>query len=210
MNASNLFAGGTVVTVDKRFSTAEAVLVEGERIVAVGATRDLRKLAPAGTTEIDLAGRTLLPGFIDTHGHLGLFGLDELKVSLDGAATKDAILDRLRQRVKQTPAGGWVVAMPVGDAPYFLQADALRARGVVPTRQELDALAPDHPLYIQAPTNRVPNFAVLNSAALKAAGITGQSRISQNSHVELAGGSPTGILFGALQPLYNADPLYQM
>jgi len=93
----------------------------------------------------------------------------------------------------------------------FLNANALRAQGVVPTLPELDALAPHNPIYIQAPTNRVPNFAVLNSAALQAAGITADIRVSPHSQVELDGaGRPTGLLHGALQPIYNADPLYQL
>lgn len=208
---SHLFHDGNVITVDAGFHHAEAVLVEGERIVAVGDSASLRKRATRDTVAIDLAGRTLMPGFIDTHGHVALFGLDELKVSLSAAGTREAILDRIAAAVKRACAGAWVVTMPIGDPPYYLNANALRAAGAVPALAELDAVAPDNPVYIQAPTNRVPNFAVLNSAALRAAGIRGSTGVSPVSRLELdAEGRPTGVLEGALQPIYNADPLYQM
>ncbi|MGE3773643.1 MAG: amidohydrolase [Gammaproteobacteria bacterium] len=211
MSQSTLFVNGNVLTVDAAFSRAEALWVEGERIVAVGRTNDLRSRCPAGAREVDLAGRTLMPGFVDTHGHVALFGLDELKVSLTGARTREAILERLRARLAAAQPGEWIVAMPIGDPPYFLNAEMLRAQGAIPSLAELDALAPRNPVYIQAPTNRVPNFAVLNGAALEAAGITADTRVSPHSRVEVdRDGKPTGVLLGAMQPIYNADPLYQL
>ena len=206
-----LFTNARVITVDRAFSLAEAVLVDDGRIAAVGSTNALRRLAPAGSIARDVGGRTLMPGFVDTHGHVGLFGLDELKVQLRGASTKDEILRRLAARVRTAGAGTWVVAMPIGDPPYFLNADALRAAGAVPSRAELDAIAPENHVYIQAPTNRVPNFAVLNTCALRAAGITAGTMVSAHSSVEVdASGEPSGLLSGAMQPIYNFDPLYQM
>ena len=207
MNPSTLFVNGNVLTVDAHFSRAEAVLVTGERIAAVGSTRALRAQAGTGTREVDLGGRTLMPGFIDTHGHVALFGLDELKVSLAGATSKDAILARLAARLARAKAGEWIVAMPIGDPPYFLNANTLRANGAIPSLAELDALAPNNPVYIQAPTNRVPNFAVLNSAAMNAAGITADTRVSPHSRVEVdAHGRPTGVLTGAMQPITTRTP----
>ena len=210
-SSSTLFHNGNILTVGRTHPGTDAVLVERERIVAVGTTRELERLAPARTRRYDLGGRTLMPGFIDTHGHVGLFGLDELKVRLAGATSKDDILARLGDAVRRAAAGEWVVAMPIGDPPYYLNADRLRAEGAVPTLADLDQLAPDNPVYIQAPTNRVPNFAVINSAAMRAAGIDETTRVSEHSNVQCdPNGRPTGILTGALQPIYNADPLYQM
>lgn len=210
MKAARLFSNGRVLTIDDRFSVAEAVLVEGERIAAVGGTQELRALCPAGTAEYDLAGRTLMPGFIDTHGHVALFGLDELKVALAGARTKREILARVSERARRAKPGEWIVCMPVGEPPYFLDANALRAAGEVPSAAELDAAAPHNPVYIQAPTNRVPNFAVLNNAALDAAGIRNDDDVSPHTRLERdAAGVPTGIVAGAMQPIYNFDPLYQ-
>ncbi|MEM7468344.1 MAG: amidohydrolase [Pseudomonadota bacterium] len=204
------FYNGQVVTVDDDFRVCEAALVSDERIIAVGEEHELRASLPKGTAEIDLHGRSLLPGFIDTHGHIALFGLDELKVQLAGAETKSEILNRILTAAKSTKAGDWIVTMPIGDPPYFLNANALREAGKVPTIEELDDIAPDNPVYIQAPTNRVPNFAVLNSAALAAAGVDVDTDVSEHTKVIVdASNRPTGIVEGAMQPIYNFDPLYQ-
>ncbi|MGE0483463.1 MAG: amidohydrolase [Gammaproteobacteria bacterium] len=208
--SSVLFTNGRVVTVDSAFSVHQAALVADGRIFAAGTDTEVGAIAPADVRRIDLAGRTLMPGFIDTHGHIALFGLDQLKVSLTGATTRQAILARLEAAVAASTPGAWIVAMPIGDPPYFLNANAIRAAGEVPTLGELDALAPHNPVYIQAPTNRVPNFAVLNSAALRAAGIDAGTNVSPYTRVLAdANGRPTGIVEGAMQPIYNFDPLYQ-
>ena len=206
-----LFTGGNILTVDPDFSIHESVLVSGDRIVAVGAASDVAKQAGNIKRVIDLDGRTLMPGFIDTHGHIALFGLDELKVSLTGATSRDEILARLRTAVSKAAPGEWIVSMPIGDPPYFLNAESMRAAGELPGIRELDEIAPDNPLYIQAPTNRVPNFALLNSQAMRAAKIGPDTRVSPNTRVETdSEGQATGIVSGAMQPIYNFDPLYQM
>ena len=115
MTGVTLFVNGNVLTVDRQFSRAEALAVQGDRILAVGTTADIRRFKGPGAREVDLAGRTLIPGFVDTHGHVALFGLDEHKVSLTGAGTRAEILGRLQQRIAATPKGSWVVAMPIGD-----------------------------------------------------------------------------------------------
>ncbi|MGR8948126.1 MAG: amidohydrolase [Gammaproteobacteria bacterium] len=206
---SYLFRNGRVVTVDASFSLCDAVAVTGDRIIGVGTETDLKPLLPANALEIDLAGRSLLPGFIDTHGHIALFGLDELKVNLSSASTRSAILARIADAVKRAKPGEWIVSMPIGDPPYFLNANAIREAGEVPRIEDLDAIAPDNPVYIQAPTNRVPNFAVLNSAAFAAAGISAETDVSSNTKVLFDDNGPTGIIEGAMQPIYNFDPLYQ-
>ncbi len=205
------FHDGQVITVDDRFSVHDAVLVEDGRITAVGQKAALADAVSTNACQIDLAGRTLMPGFIDTHGHIALFGLDELKVRLQGATTKREILERLKAAVDSASPGEWIVSMPIGDPPYFLNAERLRAAGEVPTLAELDQLAPDNPVYIQAPTNRVPNFAILNSRALAAAGIDAGTRVSDNTRILTDDkGEPNGLVEGAMQPIYNFDPLYQM
>ena len=198
---SYLFFNGRVVTADEEFSRHNAALVTAGRIARVGEADQLKAEMPADTREIDLAGRSLLPGFIDTHGHIALFGLDELKISLTGAKTKAEITERLKTAVQKAKPGEWVVAMPIGDPPYFLNANTLRDAGEIPSIQDLDAIAPNNPVYIQAPTNRVPNFAILNTAALAAAGVSPETTISDKTKVLSDNkGKPTGIIEGAELP----------
>ena len=207
---SFLFFNGQVLTVDADFSVHDSALVTNGRVTRVGTHAELQAHKPASVREVDLAGRTLMPGFIDTHGHIALFGLDELKVSLTGATNKSEIIARLRKALTTAQPGEWIVAMPIGDPPYFLNANELRAAGHVPSLAELDEIAPHNPIYIQAPTNRVPNFAVLNSAAMLAANVEPSTKVSAHTRVVVdENGKPTGIIEGAMQPIYNFDLLYQ-
>ena len=79
--ADTVLLNGTILTVDKAFSRAKAVAVSGGRFMAVGKNAEVKKLIGPDTRVLDLAGRTVVPGFIDTHGHIGLFGLETLAVS---------------------------------------------------------------------------------------------------------------------------------
>lgn len=184
--------------------------IAGNRIIAVGANRTITDLAGPKTAAIDLAGKTVLPGFIDTHGHIGLFGIETLWVSLAGADSIDEIRRRIAEHVMQTPRGNWIITTPVGDPPWFFRVpESLRERRF-PNRQDLDSVSPDHPVYVTAPTNRVPNTAILNSYALKLAGI-GRDTPREYEGIEVAKdpgtGEPTGELHG-MQPIYNPSRFF--
>ncbi|MBI4538666.1 MAG: amidohydrolase [Gemmatimonadetes bacterium] len=198
------------MTVDDRFSIAEAVAARQGRVLAVGETSDVRATAGPGARVVDLGGRTVTPGFIDTHGHIGLFGLMTLWVSLTGARSIAEIRQRIVERVKATPKGDWVVTTPVGDEPYFFEVPNVLAERRFPNRWDLDPISPDNPVYITAPTNRVPNTAILNSRALALAGIE-RSTAADLEGVEVVKddktGEPTGELRG-MQPIYNPSPFF--
>src|SRR5262245_53312586 len=93
--ADTVLINGTVITVDRSFRIAQAVAISGERIVAVGTEAEVKTLVGPQITVIDLRGKTLLPGFIDTHGHIGLFGLETRCVSLAGAYSLATIQQRI-------------------------------------------------------------------------------------------------------------------
>ncbi|MEK6438972.1 amidohydrolase [Pseudonocardia sp. T1-2H] len=173
--ADTVIVNGNVITVDADFSKAQALAIKGNKIVAVGANDEVMALASSHTKVLDLDGGTVIPGIIDPHAHIGLFGMEEHFVKLDGARSVREICDRIRERARQLPAGTVIVTTPVGDHPYFFNVPGILEEGRFPTRQELDEAAPDHPVYITAPTNRIPNSAVFNSLAFKLAGITADS-----------------------------------
>jgi predicted amidohydrolase YtcJ len=211
MSHETLITNAQIVTVDPDFSITNSLLIRDKIIRAIGSQNEVEKKASNDAVILDLGGRSVVPGFIDTHGHIALFGLDELKVQLQGATNKADICEKIASKVSKVTDGEWIVCTPVGEPPYFLNAPELLRKGAVPERKDLDRIAPNNPVYIQAPTNRVPNYAVLNSFALGLAGITGDTDVSPHSRVvKDADGSPNGRIEGAVQPLYNSDPLYQM
>jgi predicted amidohydrolase YtcJ len=153
---------GKIVTIDRDFSIREAVAIKDGRFLAVGSERDMRPLIGPSTRVIDLAGRTVIPGLIDSHIYATVAGLS-WNIELHWEMTR-TLADGLRQigaAVKTKPPGGWIV---VGGGWVPTQFAEKR----FPTRADLDALAPNHPVYIQY----LREGALLNSAALTAAGIS--------------------------------------
>jgi predicted amidohydrolase YtcJ len=137
--ADLILRGGRVITVDAQDRIAEAVAVEGNRIMAIGTSEEISRLAGPQTQIIDLHGRTLLPGFIDAHSHVeGLAESEHAMVPIQAPPLKDAaaIIAKLKARVAQVPAGTWIV----GQGTY---------NQVMPTREELDRNFPDHPVVLR-------------------------------------------------------------
>ena len=161
-----------VITVDSEFSFADAVWIKNGRIEGVGTSAQIEAAKDGDTDVIDLNGKTVMPGFIDTHGHIALFGLDELKVNLEGAHTRASIIERIAQAAKAAMPGEWLITTPIGTSPYFLDFEAIRGSMELPSREELDFAVSDNLVYITALTNPLPNSAILNSRALTLANIT--------------------------------------
>ena len=160
--ADLVLRNGKIITVDRDFSIKQAVAIRDGRFVAVGGERDVRVLIGRGTRVIDLAGRTVIPGLIDSHIHATVAGLnwdaelhwERMRLLSDG-------LRQIVAAVKTKPPGNWVI---VGGGWVPTQFAERR----FPTRAELDAIAPMHPVYVQY----LREGALLNSAALAVLGIT--------------------------------------
>src|SRR5262245_40621183 len=136
-----ILLNGKIVTVDDRFTIAQALAIRGERIVAVGSTQEIARLANGATRKIDLRGRTVIPGLIDNHMHLLRAGTTwQSEVRLDGVASRKEALDRLRARAKAIAPGEWISTLGGWTIEQF--ADDSRPF----TRAELDAAVPSHPL----------------------------------------------------------------
>jgi predicted amidohydrolase YtcJ len=178
---------GKIVTADADFSFAEAVAVHAGRFVAVGADRDVRALGAA--REIDLRGRTALPGLIDNHTHQLLAGLDTpeagVKVNVASLRSIAAIVAALRERAARTPPGEWIVTS-------CMFRGAL-AEGRFPDRHDLDQATTDHPVYVFQSGKNI----IVNSHALRLAGIDAQTPDPSEPEghiVRDADGAPTGHL----------------
>jgi predicted amidohydrolase YtcJ len=199
--ADTILVGGKIVTVDDRFTIAQAVAIRGQRIVAVGANADIRKLAGGATKVIELRGRTVIPGLIDNHSHwIRAAEHDELR--FDGVTTRKEALALLSARVRAARPGEWIAVLG-GWAEQQFTDDP---RGF--PLDELDRIAPNNPVVIQA----VYIHSYLNSAALTAAKIDGTTPDPPNGRIEKdAGGKPTGVVRGAGGVAFVAAkiPLYE-
>ena len=191
--------GGNVVTLDPALPAAEAVAISGDRIAEVGASRDIRRLAGADTRLVDLGGRTVVPGLVDAHAHMDREGLKLLCPSLAGARSIDDVLQRIEPLVKTAAPGDWIVTMPLGDPPYYLDVPGNLRERRFPTRHDLDRVAPRNPVYIRSIwgywRHTLPLVSIANSEALRLAGITRQT-VPPWDGIQIArdsAGEPTGI-----------------
>ncbi|GAA5018853.1 amidohydrolase [Streptomyces siamensis] len=193
MHADLLFTGGPVLTPEGR--TATAVAVTGDRITAVGHA-EVHDLAGPGTEVVDLAGRLLLPGFQDAHVHPVPAGLELTQCDLTEAKTAEETLAAVRAYAAAHPDREWITG-----GGWSMEA----FEGGTPTRQLLDAVVPDRPVYLP---NRDHHGAWVNSRALELAGVTRDTPDPADGRFERdAAGEPTGMLQeGAMQSVGRLTP----
>jgi predicted amidohydrolase YtcJ len=194
-----LLHGGKVITLDRGSRLAEAVAVRDGRIVSVGASAALLKETSPATRVIDLRGRSVLPGFFDGHPHVDREGLRARGgISLAGLISVAEIVDEVRRAASRARPGEWIITMPMGAPPhdFISRPDQLR-EGRFPTRHDLDAAAPDNPVYVRAVWgwwSHRPFPSVANSLALRIAGITASTPAPYNCEIlKDAHGDPTGV-----------------
>ncbi len=187
---------GIIVTVDEDFTVAEAVAIKNGLIVAVGTDGEILPLSGANTEKIDLEGKTVLPGFNDSHLHLAwpVGEVSDPAIQRLGKVQSIAeIVDLVRQKVADTPAGD-LVWMPGGPS----RVEQIKERRW-PTRQDLDTVSPNHPVILIFAADHVY---VTNSRGLAAAKI--DRNTPQPYSKDLFGefqidprtGEPTGVLTG--------------
>ena len=155
---------GNVITVETAMPRAEAIAVSRDRIVAVGSNTEVRAFAGATTRLIDLAGRTVVPGFIDAHSHPASAGRAHLRQVDADLRSIAAIQAAIRERAAKTPPGEWVLA--------FKYDDTKTSEGRFLTREDLDAATKEHPVYVE---HRGGHSAYVNSLAFEKAGVTEQT-----------------------------------
>jgi predicted amidohydrolase YtcJ len=185
--ADTILVNGKIVSVDDRFTIAQALAIRGERIVAVGSTAEVEKLKGPQTRVIDLAGRTVIPGLIDNHAHwIRAAEHDELR--FDGVTSRAQALRMLADRVRATKPGEWIAVLGGWSEEQFTDDP----RGF--PLDELDRIAPNNPVAIQA----VYNHTYLNSVGLTAAKIDASTPDPAGGTIEKdAGGKPAGLVRGA-------------
>ena len=157
-----ILSNGKIITVDQRFSIAQAVAIRGDRIVAVGTSQEIGALAGPNTRKIDLKGKSVVPGLIDNHMHLLRAGTTwSRELRLDGVESRKQALEMLSARAKTVGPGEWVYT--IGGWAHQQFADDPRPF----TRAELDKAAPNNPVALQESYYQT----FLNTRGLQALGI---------------------------------------
>lgn len=196
--ADVILHGGQVLTMGAALGRAAALAIAGDRVAAVGSDAEVLALAGGTTRLIDLQGRTVVPGFIDTHAHLDREGLRRAYPDLQGCRSITDVQAIVRREAAARRPGEWIVLLPLGEPPFHAQQAEALAEGRFPDRHDLDQAAPHNPVWLRAIWgywNYTPPFThVLNSAALAACGITRdtQSPVSTLEIERNAAGEPTG------------------
>jgi predicted amidohydrolase YtcJ len=160
-----VFYNADILTMAAAQPRAQAIAIADGRILSIGDNADVRAQSGPATEQTDLGGRTVLPGFIDSHAHVSQVGAELLKVDLSRCRSIADVLATVAERARITPPGEWIE----GSAMWHETAFAEKR---FPTRRELDAVAPDHPVYLPRGTRF---FAVANSLALQRAQIDEQT-----------------------------------
>ena len=180
-----LFTNGTIRTMERDRPAAHALLVRNGRIAAVGDRTAVEEQAGVDVRRVDLAGRALLPAFLDAHSHFTAVANQFLQVDLSGCGSWADIQDRIRDYIRreQIPAGQWVTAQG-----YDHNRLSERRH---PGRTCLDAAAPENPVVI---CHQSGHMGVFNTAALERLGVTGDTPCPAGGVIGQENGVPTGYM----------------
>jgi predicted amidohydrolase YtcJ len=175
---------GRIAEPNERQSPASAIAVAGGRILAIGTDHDMQDRAGADTEKIDLEGRLVVPGFVDTHIHFYEWALKRRDMVLDDISCLEELLARVRQAATERPTGQWIMGQGWNETDWTAPQ--------MPTRETLDRAAPDHPVLLWRCDL---HLAAANTAALQRAGIDAGTPDPPEGRIERDGrGIPTGIL----------------
>lgn len=186
VSADLALIGGNILTMKQSQPFAEAVAVKGDRIVRVGTNNKISQLIGENTHVIDLNGKTVVPGFIDTHIHVADFGRLLAWIDLSNAGSITKMQSRLKKRVQESPKGKWLLGRGWNQTCF--------AEKRLPTRFDLDAASPDNPVVFYHQSGQL---CVVNSKALELAGVTRLTPVPQGGVVDRD--TKTGELTGVLR-----------
>jgi predicted amidohydrolase YtcJ len=182
--ADTILVNGKILTLDRTSSVADALAIRDGRIVSVGSRDEIGKLAAPSTRTIDLAGKTVVPGLIDTHTHFKAAGMGDYVVNMSSAKTVADALGLIKAFVANKKPGEWIIGGPWHPPSQLSEKRYL-------TRQEIDSVAPANPVYLQT----VGHFSMANSLAFERAGITKDTPDPSGGSFEKdAKGEMTGVL----------------
>ena len=164
----SILLNGNIITLDEAKPRVQALAVSYGRVVARGTDAEIRRLATANTAAVNLDGKTVIPGLTDAHLHWEAQARAMRSVNVFEVPDKAIAVERVRERVNETPTGEWIQGQGWAQDLWHDRA--------FPSKADLDAVAPHHPVYLSAKSGHA---AWVNSAALQRAGITSRHRRSR-------------------------------
>jgi predicted amidohydrolase YtcJ len=191
-SADLVFKNGNVYTANDKAPQAQAIAIKGDRIVFVGANADVQRFVGPNTRVVDLQGKTVLPGFTDSHQHLSGVGQREMTLNLEGTTSLEDFLAKVKARVDQARPGDWITGRGWIETHW--------KPPVFPTRSDLDKVAPNNPMILARADG---HGSVANSAALNLAGITKDTPNPFGGEIskDKQSGEPNGMLLDSAQGL---------
>ena len=199
LTADTVLLGGKILTVDGEFSVAEALAIKDSRIIAVGDNESVSKYAGAATNTIDLQGKTVIPGLIDNHMHfIRAAQRWNLQARIDGINSRAEALAIIARKAASMEPGEWVMVQGGWRENQF----ADQPGGF--TLEELDAVAPDNPLFLQITYQTV----YANSLALEAVGVSPTEGARHAAEPLISPAPPYG-LFNEQMPVVSDAQLSQ-
>ena len=190
--ADTIFINGNVYTVNEKQPRAEAIAVSGGRIVFVGSNNETKKIQTQKV--VDLASKTVVPGLTDSHCHIFGIGEREMRLDFEGTNSRQDLFAKVRECVAKTERGKWIVGR--GWIETFWKPAQF------PTRNELDRIAPDNPVYL---TRADGHASAVNSAALKIAKIDNHTPDPFGGQILKTDGEVNGMLLDRAQELVKKN-----
>ena len=185
LNAPTLvLLNGKILTMDRQSKIAEAVAIRDGKLLAVGDSATIRPMGASSTRTIDLSGKTVVPGLIDTHAHFKAAGMSDYVVNMSRARTVAEALEAIKQFAASRKPGDWIIGSAWHPPSQLAEKRYL-------TRQEIDSVAPNNPVYLRT----VGHFSMANTLALARAGVEkGTADPSGGRFERDASGELTGVL----------------
>ncbi|MCX5839607.1 MAG: amidohydrolase [Deltaproteobacteria bacterium] len=203
-----MLINGKIITMAEDGRIAEAVAIKGDKIIAIGSTTQIMECIGPDTKLIDLQGRTVTPGFVESHCHTSTAGVKLVfEVIVKGAQSIDEIIEMMKGKAKKWPSGKWIIGSNYDDRHL--------AEKRHPTRWDLDKVSNHHPIFLRRLDG---HLAVVNSEALKLANITKNTPDPDGGKIDRVDGTgePNGLLRELAQdlvlkyiPLYSVQEIKQ-
>ncbi len=179
-----VLVNGKILTLDDRSTVTEAIAVADGKILATGTTASMKSLAGDRTRVIDVSGKTVIPGLIDTHAHFKAAGLADYVVIMGRAKTVAEALEAIKAFAAKKKPGEWIIGGAWHPPSQLAEKRYL-------TRQEIDSVAPNNPVYLRT----VGHFSMANTMALQRVGVDKTTENPSGGKFERdAAGELTGVL----------------